>query len=80
MREQLQGVAAAISGKILLLGGIGGALMIVGNVVSLAEAISEGHTGSDLLGPVFLLAFGVLLTGYFGYLAVLKAKLKRNAN
>ncbi len=80
IREQLHGVAAAISVKLLLLGGGGGVLIVIGNIVSLSQAISAGRTGSDLLWPVLGLAFGALLTGYFGYLGILKSKLKRNGS
>jgi hypothetical protein len=78
--ERLQSVAAAISGKLLLLGGIGGIMTIVGNIVTVADAISQDRAGSNLYRPVFGLVFGALLTGYFAYLAVLKRKLKRKAN
>jgi hypothetical protein len=78
--DQLHSLAAAISGKLLALGGIGGGVMIIGNVVSLVEAIAEDRGGSSLYGPIFGLVFGALLTSYFAYLAVLKLKLKRKAS
>jgi hypothetical protein len=78
--EQLQSVATSISVWLLVLGGVGGALMVIGNIVSLADAISHGRSGTDLYGSVLALAFGLLLTGYFSYLGILKAKLKRDAN
>jgi hypothetical protein len=80
VNEQLHSVAASISVTLLVLGGAGGALMVIGNIVSLADAISNGHTGSNLYGSVLALAFGLLLTAYFSYLGILKARLKRNAN
>jgi hypothetical protein len=78
--DQLQSLAAAISGKLLVLGGIGGGMMIVGNIVSIVDAVAEDRGDSKLYWPIFGLALGALLTSYFVYLAVLKRKLKHNAN
>jgi hypothetical protein len=78
--DQLHSLAAAISGKLLLLGGIGGGLMIIGNIVSIASAIAEDRGGSKLFWSIFGLLFGVLLTSYFAYLALLKRRLKPKAN
>jgi hypothetical protein len=80
LRDQLQSLAAAISGKLLLLGGIGGGMMVIGNIVSIVDAIAEDRGGSKLYWPIFGLVFGALLSSYFAYLAVLRAKLKRRAN
>jgi hypothetical protein len=78
--DQLHSLAAAISGRLLLLGGIGGGLMIIGNIVSIVDAIAEDRGGSGLFWPIFGLVFGALLTSYFAYLALLKARLKRRAS
>jgi len=78
--DQLASLATAISGRLLLLGGIGGGMMIIGNIVSIVDAIAEDRRGFRLYGPIFGLLFGALLTSYFAYLAILKAKLKRRAN
>jgi hypothetical protein len=78
--DQLHSLATAISGKLLALGGIGGGMMIIGNVVSLVDAIAEDRGGSRLYGPILGLVFGALLTSYFAYLALLKRRLKRKAN
>jgi hypothetical protein len=78
--DQLRSLAAAISGKLLLLGGIGGGTMIIGNIVSIVDAVAGDRGGFRLYGPIFGLLFGALLTSYFAYLAILKAKLKRRAN
>jgi hypothetical protein len=80
LRDQLHSLAAAISVKLLWLGGIGGGLMIIGNIVSIVDAIAQGRAGSKLFWPIFGLVFGALLTSYFAYLALLKAKLKRTAS
>jgi uncharacterized Tic20 family protein len=76
-QEQLHSLAPAISGKLLFLGGIGGLLMVGGNLMILAEAIAEGRS---FYGPVLGLAVGALLTSYFLYLAILRARMKRNAS
>ena len=78
--DQLRSLAAAISGKLLLLGGIGGGMTIIGNIVSIVDVIAEDRGGSRLYWPIFGLVFGALLTSYFAYLAILKANLKRRAN
>jgi hypothetical protein len=78
--EQLQSLAGAISVKLLWLGGIGGVMMIIGNIANLAEVISEGRAGSRLYGPLFGLLIGALLTSYFVYLAVLRSRLNRRPN
>jgi hypothetical protein len=80
LRDQLHSLAAAISGKLLLLGGIGGGLMIIGNIVSIVDVIAEGRGGSKLFWPIFGVVFGALLASYFAYLALLKARLKRTAS
>jgi len=55
-------------------------MMIIGNIISIVDAVAEGRGGSRLYWSIFGLLFGVLLTSYFAYLAMLKAKLKRRAN
>jgi hypothetical protein len=77
---QIRSLAAAVSLPLLLLGGLGGGLMIVGNVISIVDAVAEGRGGSKLYWPIFGLLFGALLTSYFAYLAMLKRKLKRQAS
>jgi hypothetical protein len=61
----------------MLFGGLGGLAIAAGNILSLSQAISEGRIGLDLVWPLLALVFGVLLAAYFGYLALLKMKLKR---
>jgi hypothetical protein len=80
LREQLFGVAAVISPLNLALGGLGGFLVAVANIKSIAEELSEGRFGSQLLWPAIGLLFGVLLASYFAYLAILKRRLKRKPN
>jgi len=79
LREQIFGVAMVISNLHLALGGLGGFLIVVANVKTIAEDLSAGRVGSQLLWSGFGVLAGSLLTAYFGYLALLKRKLKRNA-
>jgi hypothetical protein len=78
--DQLNSLAAAMSGKLLLIGGIASGMMIFGNLISIIEAIVEDRGGSKLYWPIFGLVFGVLLSSYFAYLAILKRKMKRKAS
>jgi hypothetical protein len=78
--DQLHTLAAAISIPLLVLGLIGGSLMIIGNIMSIVDAIAEGRGGSRPFWPLFGLLVGALLTSYFVYLAVLRRRLKRGAN
>ena len=61
----------------MLLGGLGGVAIAAGNIFSLWQTISEDRIGLDLVWPVLALIFGVLLAAYFGYIALLKARLGR---
>jgi hypothetical protein len=77
IRQQLEGVAHSVPGWLLLFGGLGGVAIAAGNVVSLSRAISVGRTGFDLAWPVIALIFGLGLAGYLGYLALLRARVRR---
>jgi hypothetical protein len=80
LHEQIVGVAAAIGTLPVALGGMGGVLIAAANFKSLVLAFSEGSVGFDLVWSVLGLLVGVGLAGYFGYLGVLKRKLKRKPN
>jgi hypothetical protein len=80
LHEQLFGVAAVISPVHLALGGLGGFLIAASNVKSIADMLSQGVAGSELLWSGFGLLIGVLLASYFAYLAILRRRLKRKAN
>jgi hypothetical protein len=74
LRDQLEGVAESIPGWVVLLGGVGGVVIALGNLVSLSRAMAEGQSGTDLIWPVLAITFGLVLAGYFGYIALLKAR------
>jgi hypothetical protein len=77
IREQLEGVAQSVSIWLVLFGGIGGVLIAAANIVSMSQTISEGRAGLNLVWPFIALIFGLGLAGYFGYIALLKAKMKQ---
>jgi hypothetical protein len=78
--DQLFGVAAVISNLHLALGGFGGLLVVIANVKTIVEYLSEGVVGTQLLWPAFGVVFGSLFASYFGYLFILKRRLKRKTN
>lgn len=80
LHEQLFGVAAVISNLHLALGGLGGFMIAVANIKSIADELSQGRAGSQLYLSAFGLLVGVLLASYFAYLTILKRKLKRKTN
>jgi hypothetical protein len=79
LREQIVGVAMVISNLNLGLGGLGRFLIVVSNVKTIAEELSAGRIGSQVVLSGLGLLAGAALMGYFGYLALLKRKLQRNA-
>ena len=77
LHEQIVGVAASISALPVVLGAVGGALIAAANVKSMILAASEGRIGLDLAWSLLGLLVGVALTSYFGYLAILKRRLRQ---
>lgn len=77
--EQLQRLAGAVSPKLLWLGGVGGIMMMVGSLMTLADAMAEGHSVLRFPWQVLTLVFGALLTGYFVYLGRLRRKARQSA-
>jgi hypothetical protein len=77
LHEQLFGVASVISPLHLGLGGLGGFLVALSNIKTIAEVLYGGTDGS-LLWSGFGLLCGTVLMAYFGYLTLLRRKLKRN--
>src|SRR6266700_326967 len=74
-RDRHGGFANTVSGKLLLLGGIGGAMMVAGNIVTIV--LSEDRVGSQLYLPAFNIVTGAFLMSYFVYLAVLKREQRK---
>ncbi len=77
LHDQIVGVAASISPVPVVLGGVGGALIAAANIKSLVLALSEGRIGVDLIWGLLGTAVGLALAGYFGYLAILKRRLRQ---
>jgi hypothetical protein len=80
LHEQLFGVAAVISNFNLGAGGLGGFLVAVSNIKTIAEGLSAGQSITDLYWSAFGLLAGIVLASYFAYLTVLKRRLKRKTN
>lgn len=76
--EQIQRLATAISPKVLWLGGAGGVLMIVGNLMTVVDPLSESPRPPGFPSQVFGMLVGAALTGYFVYLAILRRKSRRS--
>jgi hypothetical protein len=75
LHEQIVAVATTIKPIHVALGGLGGVLITASNVRSLLQELSPEGTGSPTWSVIGILV-GIGLMGYFGYLALLKRKLK----
>jgi hypothetical protein len=80
LHEQIFGVAAVIGNFHVAMGGVGGVLIALSNIKTIAESLSAGQADPQLIWPAIGLLIGVLMASYFGYLALLKRKLKRKMN
>jgi amino acid transporter len=78
--EQFQRIATSVSPKVLWLGGVGGVLMIVGNLMTVFDPLSEGRTVSTFPWQLFGVLVGAALTGYFVYLGILRRKSQARPN
>ncbi|HEY6259036.1 MAG TPA: hypothetical protein VIY51_24935 [Xanthobacteraceae bacterium] len=78
--ERLQRIAQTVSPKLLWLGGAGGIMMIVGNLMTIADEISGGRAVFVFPWQIFGLVVGALLTSYFVYLGILRKRSKVGAN
>jgi hypothetical protein len=78
LREQFEGIARTLPFTLIVIGGGGGALIALANLIRLAQALRQGEPAGDLLWPLLSLAVGALLAAYFGYLATLKRALRRD--
>lgn len=78
--DQLPKIAGSISVWVMALGLFGGVCIIGAALAGLVEAYLEGHWKSALFWP-FLppFAVGALVTSYFVYLWILRARLRRSA-
>jgi hypothetical protein len=77
LREQIAGVAATITAVPLTLGGVGGALIAAAGIKSIGLAFADGRIDLDLIWSVLQFLVGAALAGYFGYLAILKRRLRQ---
>jgi hypothetical protein len=77
--EQLPKIAAAVSGRVLVIGLIGAVALIGAAGLKLVEAYLDGHLAASVATSSLWTITGVLLGSYFGYIMHLKAKVKRTA-
>jgi hypothetical protein len=77
-REQLENTARTLPIALMALGGGGGALIFIGNLVNLIGPSPSGAPGRNLAWTLISLLVGALLSGYFGYLGILRSRLRRN--
>jgi hypothetical protein len=75
--EQLPKIAASVSGKVLVVGLIGGLAMMSGGIAQMLDAFLEGHVARSTPGSAAIFIMGGLLGSYFVYLLRLKAKSKQ---
>jgi hypothetical protein len=74
--EQVERVAGAVSGKVLVVGLISGALVTVINLLMIADAVFGGRVhGMLLTGDAIAALGGVILTVYFAWLVILRCRL-----
>ena len=74
--EQLPKIAASVSGKVLVVGLIGGLAMMSGGIAQMFDAFLEGHLARSAPANAAIFIMGGLLGSYFVYLLRLKAKSK----
>lgn len=76
--EQVERVAGAISGKVLVLGLISGPVVTVSNLLMLVHTVDEGR-GQIMLptGDAIAALGGAVLTAYFAWLVILRCKRPR---
>jgi len=78
VREGIEHYAAKMSNRLLVLMGFGALMLLVGVVLHVAEAIFGGRSLDDLPFIVSATA-STLVVGQFGYLAILKLRLRRRS-
>jgi hypothetical protein len=76
--EQVERVAGAVSGKVLAVGLISGAVVTVVNLLMIADAVWEGRADIMLQrGNAIAALGGAVLTAYFAWLVILRCRLPR---
>jgi len=75
LHDQIVGVAAVIKPLHIALGGLGGVLIVASNVKSLMQELGPDGSGSPTWS-VFGIVVGLGLALYFGYLWLLKRRMK----
>jgi hypothetical protein len=75
--EQLPKIAASVSGKVLVVGLIGGLAMMSGGIAGMLDAFLEGHLARSATANAAILIIGGLLGSYFVNLLRLKSKSKQ---
>ena len=77
VNTEVSGVDIQTIGVILLIVGLaGGAIMILGSMLTLVDAVMEPRGGGRWIQPAFSIVGGAILLAYFIYLAWLKGKQK----
>jgi hypothetical protein len=72
--EQLPTIATSVSGKVLVIGLIGGLTMMGGSIFQMFDAFLDGHLARRASSNTATIILGGLLSSYFVYLLRLKAK------
>ncbi|MFI4998119.1 MAG: hypothetical protein ACHQAQ_20330, partial [Hyphomicrobiales bacterium] len=78
--EGIEGFAAKASFGLLVVMGAGGAMGIVGSGMILADAILENRAIANPQLMLLGMSASGLATAFVGYLLIVRAKRKRNAN
>src|SRR5581483_5882009 len=65
LRDQFRRLAAAMPLWLLVVAGSGGILMVLGGMLTIADAVMEGRTGARLYGTAFTMGMGLVFAAYF---------------
>jgi hypothetical protein len=75
--EQLPKIATSVSGKVLVVGLIGGLAMMSGSIAQMFDAYLDGHLARSAPANAAVVIMGGLVASYFVYLLRLKVKSKQ---